>query len=125
VQARYPNLPTPGTIAKRLWPTRNIIGHPAAPSVAATSESEAQEMALTWARALADEVSRFGSPSVMRFINEYEVGKVLAEVLVKLEQIMERQAQVMERQERMYQEYLELKRRQVELLERGERRAAD
>jgi hypothetical protein len=32
---------------------------------------------------------------------------------------------MMERQEKMYQEYLELKRRQVELLERGERRAAD
>jgi hypothetical protein len=125
VQARYSNLPTPGAVARRLWATRNIIGHPAAPSVAATSEEEAREMTLTWARAIADEVSRFGTPQTLRFINEYEVGRILAEVLLRLEQVLERQTQMVERQEKMYAEYLELKRRQVELLERGERRAAD
>lgn len=112
VQARYSNLPLPGDIAKRLWPTRSIIGHPAAPSVAATSEEEAREMALQLARAIADEVSKFASPNTLRFISESEVGRVLTEVLVKLEQILEEQR-------KMYAEYLELKKRQVELLERS------
>ena len=118
VNAKMPSLPLPGAVAKQLWPTRNVIGHPAAPSVAATSEQEAQEMALTWARALASAATASASPNVTTFIAETRVGEILAEILQRLEQILESQ-------NRMYQEYLELKRRQVELLQRGERRAAD
>jgi hypothetical protein len=118
VQARMAHLPLPGAVARTLWPTRNVIGHPAAPSVAATSETEAQEMALAWARALADAVTKSAAPAVTRFIPESNVAEILVEVLQRLEQILESQRQ-------MYQEYLDLKRRQVELLQRGERRAAD
>jgi hypothetical protein len=40
-------------------------------------------------------------------------------------EVLQRLEQLLEEQRRMYAEYLELKRRQVELLQRGERRAAD
>jgi len=111
VQAKMPNLPTPGQVAKQLWPTRNIIGHPSAPSVASSSEDEAREMAMQWARALAD-ASKF-STKTTTFINESIVGEAFMEVLHRLEQILQNQ-------QRMYQEYLELKKRQVELLEKSE-----
>jgi hypothetical protein len=119
VGARIPNLPLPGVVARRLWTARNIIGHPAAPSVAATSETEAQEMALAWARALADAVTKSAAPAVATLISESRVGEALVEVLQRLEQILEEQR-------RLYNEYLDLKRRQVQLLERaGGARAAD
>ena len=119
VAARMPNLPQPGAVAKTLWPARNVIGHPAAPSVAATSEDEAREMALAWARALADAATRGAAPATTRFIPESDVGTLFVEVLQRLEQILEEQR-------RMYQEYLDLKRRQVQLLERaGGARVAD
>jgi len=105
------NLPKPGEIASQLWPTRNIIGHPSAPSISATNEAEAQEMALQLARTLADAVLPTISPKVQTFINEYSVGQVLAEILMNIQRLAEQQT-------KMYQEYLELKRRQVELLER-------
>jgi len=120
IAARMQSLPLPGVIAKQLWPTRNVIGHPAAPSVAAVSEAEAQEMTLTWARALADGATRSAAPSVTTFIPEARVSELFVELLQRIEQVLEEQR-------RMYSEYLELKRRQVELLERtGARgRAAD
>jgi len=120
VAARIPSLSSPGSLARQLWPTRNIIGHPAAPSVAATSESEAQEMVLQWARALADGATKSASPSVTTFIPETRVAELFVEILQRIEQLLEEQR-------RMYGEYLQLKRRQVELLERTEARgrAAD
>ncbi|MEM1928994.1 MAG: hypothetical protein QXH81_03405 [Thermofilaceae archaeon] len=111
IAARMPQLPTPGAVAKELWPTRNIIGHPSAPSVAATSEEEARAMAEQWARALADRATFAASPRVTTLISETSVGEMLAEILQRLEQIITQQTE-------MYKEYLELKRRQVELLER-------
>jgi hypothetical protein len=119
IAAKMPNLPLPGAVARSLWPTRNIIGHPAAPSVAATSESEAQEMAVAWARALADAATKSAAPAVATLISETRVGEMLAEILQRLEQILEEQR-------KMYAEYLDLKRRQVQLLERTSgARAAD
>ncbi len=111
VQARMPSLPLPGAVARNLWPTRNIIGHPAAPSVASASEEEAREMATQWARALADMTRQIASPSMATLINVDKVGEVLVTVLQRLDQLLEQQS-------KMYSEYLELKRRQVELLER-------
>jgi hypothetical protein len=119
VAARMSHLSLPGNIARQIWSTRNIIGHPAAPSVAATTEEEARFMAEQWARALADAATKSASPAVASLISESKVGEMLAEVLQRLEQILESQGQ-------MYQEYLELKRRQVQLLERTSgARAAD
>ena len=119
VAARMSHLPLPSAVARTLWFTRNIIGHPAAPSVAATSETEAQEMALAWARALADAATKSAAPAVATLISETRVGEMLAEILQRLEQILEEQR-------KMYAEYLDLKRRQIQLLERASgARAAD
>ena len=119
IVAKMPSLPQPGTVARNLWPVRNIIGHPSAPSIAATSEAEAQEMVIQWARALADAATKSAAPTVATLISETRVGEMLAEILQRLEQILESQRQ-------MYQEYLELKRKQVQLLERTSgARAAD
>lgn len=57
VLAKNPNLPLPGTVMKALWPGKTIIGHPAAPVVAAADEREAREMATQLARAIAERVS--------------------------------------------------------------------
>jgi hypothetical protein len=119
VAAKYPNLPQPGHVARQLWVARNIIGHPSAPSVAATSESEAQQMAVQWARALAESATKSATPATVSLISESKVGEVLVEIMQRLEQILESQRQ-------MYQEYLDLKRKQVQLLERASgARAAD
>jgi hypothetical protein len=119
ISARMPNLPLPGVVVRQIWSTRNIIGHPAAPSVAATSEDEAREMTFQWARALADAATKSAAPKVTTLISESAVGEVLVEVLQRLEQVLEEQR-------KMYSEYLELKRQQVELLRRaGGARAAD
>jgi sugar-specific transcriptional regulator TrmB len=102
----------PGAIAKNLWPTRNVIGHPAAPSVASASEEEAREMVMQWARALADATRSLATPAVSTLINVDKVGDMLVAVLQRLDQLLESQ-------QKMYEEYLELKRRQVQLLERA------
>jgi hypothetical protein len=109
VAARMPYLPMPGAIARQLWSTRNVIGHVAAPSVAATSMEEAREMARQWAAALAQAATRSAAPQVTTLISESRVGEALVEVLQRLEQILEEQR-------RLYSEYLDLKRQQVELL---------
>jgi hypothetical protein len=119
VAARVPSLPMPGAIARQLWPTRNVIGHPAAPSIAAATLEEVREMARTLARALADAATKSAAPAVATLISESRVGEVLVEILQRLEQILEEQR-------KMYAEYLDLKRQQVELLRRaGGARAAD
>jgi hypothetical protein len=119
VAARMPNLPMPGAVARQLWSTRNIIGHPAAPSIAAVTLEEAREMARTLARALAETATKGAAPQVATLISESKVGEALVEIMQRLEQILEEQR-------KMYQEYLDLKRQQVELLRRaGGARAAD
>jgi hypothetical protein len=119
VAARMPNLPMPGAVARQLWSTRNIIGHPAAPSIAAVTLEEAREMARTLARALAETATKSAAPATVSLISESKVGEVLVEILQGLEQILDSQ-------NKMYQEYLELKRQQIELLRRaGGTRAAD
>lgn len=119
IQAKYPSLPLPGNIARQLFPTRTIIGHPAAPSIAASTEIEAREMALRLAEELARAApSAFSKPGVSHLISLDSVGETLAEILLGIKQILENQ-------QKMYQEYLELKRRQVELLERTQRHEYD
>ncbi|MCC6051401.1 MAG: hypothetical protein LM580_11880 [Thermofilum sp.] len=119
VAARMPYLPLPGAIARQIWTTRNVIGHPAAPTIAAVSIDEAREMARQWATALAQAATRSAAPQVTTLISESRVGEALVEVLQRLEQILEEQR-------RLYNEYLDLKRQQVELLRRATgARAAD
>ena len=104
------SIPLPGEVAKELWPTRNIIGHPAAPSIASTSKEEAERMSEELARVLNERATGAITPKQVRLINTNIVGEMFAEILVSLQRILEEQ-------KKMYQEYLELKRRQVELLE--------
>jgi Na+/phosphate symporter len=68
-------------------------------------------MAMQWARALADASRQLAHPSISTLVNVEKVGDVLVEVLQRLDQLLESQQQ-------MYAEYLELKKRQVQLLER-------
>lgn len=76
-------------------------------------------MALQWARALAEQALKSASPQAATFISETKVGEMIAEVLHRLEQLIELQT-------KMYSEYLDLKRQQVELLRRaGGARVAD
>ena len=109
--ARSPHLPLPGEVAKELFPTRGIIGHPSAPSIAAVSREEAEEMSRRLASALNE--ARYGAltPRTQRFLNESSVGRVLVEILDEMR--------------RMYREYLRLKEEQVRLLRRMEEARAD
>jgi hypothetical protein len=76
-------------------------------------------MTLTWARAIADAVTKSAAPTVASLISESKVGEMLAEILYNIERVLEEQ-------KKMYEEYLDLKRQQVELLRRaGGARAAD
>jgi hypothetical protein len=109
IAARMPHLPMPGAVARQLWPTRNVIGHIAAPSIAASTLEEAREMARTLARALAEAATKGAAPQVATLISESKVGEALVEILQRLEQILDSM-------NRMYSEYLDLKRQQVELL---------
>jgi len=106
------SIPLPGEVAKELWPTRNIIGHPAAPSIASTSREEAEKMSEELARVLNERATGAITPKQVRLINTNIVGEMFAEILVSLQRILEEQ-------KKMYQEYLELKRKQVELLEQA------
>jgi len=108
VIAKNPQLPLPGHVAREMFPTRNVIGHPAAPSIAATSQSDAEQIMVRLARELADRTFGSISPRMQRFISEYEVGRVLTEILMEMRN--------------MYREYLDLKKKQVELLEEMRRR---
>lgn len=49
-------LPKPKEVALRLWPSRPVLGHPSAPTVAASSEDEARSMVRAWAEELAKTV---------------------------------------------------------------------
>jgi hypothetical protein len=119
VVAKMPYLPLPGNVAKSLWPFRNVIGHPAAPSIAAATVDEAKQMVDQLAQAIAQAATKSAAPQVATLISESKVGEALVEIMQRLEQILEEQ-------KKMYSEYLELKRQQVELLKRtGGARAAD
>jgi len=118
IAAKY-NLPSPINILKRLYPTRSIIGHPAAPTISAATREEAFEMRNRVAEELARQApSAFSKPGISHLINIESVGDLLSEVLLSLKQILENQ-------QRMYKEYLDLKRKQVELLERVREHRAD
>jgi hypothetical protein len=119
VVAKMPYLPLPGDVAKSLWPFRNVIGHPAAPSIAAATVDEARQMVDQLAQAIAQAATKSAAPQVATLISESRVGEVLVEILQRIEQLQQQQLE-------MYREYLDLKKRQVQLLERtGGARATD
>jgi len=108
IRAKYPQLPSPKDIASKIFPTRTIIGHPDAISIASMNREEAQEIASKLAREIADSVVR-PSRAITHLVNVDTIGEVLTEILLSIRQILDRQTQ-------MYEEYLKLKEEQVKLL---------
>jgi len=103
---------------------RQVVGHSGAKSVALLSEQEVQNIP-TWARQLDEALSqRIYTPKVTTFIPDSMVARALSQ---DFGAILQRLTEILETQRRMYQEYLELKRRQVQLLEQtgDSRRRAD
>jgi len=98
---------------------RQILGHPGARSVnlMQTPIEQAVEIARQVAREL-DEMlrQRIYTPRVAHLINDQYVAQAIAE---DFKTIIRTLTEILEQMRRMYQEYLELKRRQVELLEKA------
>jgi len=105
--------PEPRPLVESVLGGRTVIGHPDAFSVRCLDESDMEALAEQIFRQLTAPVSR-----VTRLISEPTVAEA---VQADFAAILDKLTQVLETQQRMYEEYLELKRRQVELLERMER----
>jgi len=90
---------------------RTTVGHDDAFSVRALDKSDALQLA----QRIFEELELI-SPRTARLINEQRVAEA---VRADYNTILQRLTQVLELQSKMYQEYLELKKRQVELLERA------
>ena len=106
----------------RKFAGRQIVGHPGAKSVALMIQDEIQNIPM-WARELSEEIDReVYTPKTVTLINDRIVAKAIES---DLRTILTRLTQILENQQKMYQEYLELKKKQVELLERTEERRAD
>lgn len=95
---------------------RTVVGHPGARSIAVTSESEAFSLAREIARELARRISSaMYTPKTTHLISDTLVAQTLHE---DFKVLLQKLSEILEQQQKMYEEYLELKRRQVELLER-------
>jgi hypothetical protein len=90
---------------------RTTLGHDDAFSVRALDKSDAVQLA----QRVFEELELI-SPRTARLINEQRVAEA---VRADYNTILQRLTQILELQSKMYQEYLELKKRQVELLERA------
>lgn len=95
---------------------RPVVGHPGAKSIAVTSREEGEELLEELVAKLNAEISRrIYACKVAHLINVEHVSEALHE---DFRQILQRLTEILETQREMYKEYLELKRKQVELLER-------
>ncbi len=111
------------TWVQRRFAGKQIVGHPGARSVL-VSQGELENIPAL-ARELSEEIDKaVYTPRTVTLISDKFVAQALH---ADLRAILARLAEILETQRAMYQEYLELKRRQVELLERIEdaRRRAD
>jgi len=99
---------------------RQVYGPPAAPVIPGYTTFEA---ALSAAERLARMVSEsFYEPQITHLVNDRFVARAISQDFGR---ILQRLTEILENQQKMYQEYLELKRRQVELLERTQRHEYD
>ena len=103
--------PTPRRIVENIIAGRMVIGHPDAFSVRAMDVDDAKRIAEQMFQVLDGQTSR-----VSHLINESHVAEAIRSDYTN---IMSRLTQILETMNKMYEEYLELKRRQVELLERA------
>jgi len=90
---------------------RTTIGHDDAFSVRALDRNDALQLA----QKMFDELEML-SPRTVHLVNESRVAEAIR---ADFNTIIQRLTQILELQTRMYQEYLELKRRQVQLLEQA------
>ncbi|AZI75840.1 hypothetical protein SBFV3_gp05 [Sulfolobales Beppu filamentous virus 3] len=100
----------PLTVLKPIIGNRKTIGHPTAFSIAIVSEQEAISLANQIAETLS---SQFSSVAVT--VNAGAVSKAVQQDFNKILNML---AQILKTQSEMYKEYLELKRKQIELLEK-------
>jgi len=93
---------------------RQIVGHIGARSISLMSESEIQNIPEI-ARKLNEYIeSKIYTPRTTRLVNEQVVARALHQ---DFSLILQKLTEILEEQRKMYEEYLKLKRRQVELLE--------
>ncbi|RLI86871.1 MAG: hypothetical protein DRP01_03255 [Archaeoglobales archaeon] len=96
---------------------RQTIGHDDAFSIRAIDLNDARQLA----EQLFNELEAM-TPRTVRLISESNVAEA---VRYDYSAILEKLTRILENQEKLYREYLELKRRQVELLERTQRQEYD
>jgi len=95
---------------------RSVVGHPGARSILARSREDALSLINEIVNRLNEEIeSKVYTPRAAVLINERTVARAIES---DFRMILRTLAEILEAQRKMYQEYLELKRRQVELLER-------
>jgi len=101
---------------QRRFSGRQIVGHPGARSISMMSLDEAKTLIPQVARELNEEISRtLYVPRAARLISDRYVAEA---VHSDFQAIMRTLAEILNEMRRMYSEYLELKKRQVELLEK-------
>jgi hypothetical protein len=97
---------------------RTTVGHDDAFSIRALDANDARQLA----QRIFDELELL-TPRTVHLVNEQRVAEAIRQdfsvIIQRLTQILERQTQILEVQNRMYQEYLELKRRQVQAIEQS------
>ena len=102
---------------------RSVVGNPGARSILARSPEDAELLVQELVQKLNERIEREAyTPRTARFINERDVAIAIHE---DFRAILEKLSEILEEQKRMYREYLELKRKQVELLERTQRHEYD
>lgn len=108
--ARYwlADVPNPMPILKNVLAKRRMIGHEEAFSISLASEREADQLINEIVNALQ---SQYSSSSLL--LNSLSVAK---SVQSDFNKILNKLTEILDEQRKMYQDYLELKRQQVELL---------
>lgn len=107
---------------QREFAGRQIVGHVGARSISLMSESEIQRIPEI-ARKLNEYIeSKIYTPKSTRLINEQTVARALHQ---DFSLILQKLTEILEEQRKMYEEYLKLKKRQVELLEETRRHEYD
>jgi len=102
---------------------RPVVGHSGAKSILVSSKEEADMLAREVIQKLNEKIqSSFYTPKTVQLINEQRVANALHSDFT---QIMRLLAQILQQQQEMYKEYLELKRKQVRLLEETQRHEYD
>lgn len=116
-----PDTPVPETLVKDLIAQRaitgNVVGHADYVSIRYPSLEQAMNVARTIYRRIEGL-----QPRTVHLVNDAIVASAIRR---DFQTILEKITELLETQRQMYQEYLELKRRQVELLERTQRHEYD